>query len=110
MIAVKPSFAYDSTRFHTFSTEPQVVSTSTHPSARSRSKSCTVTPKAGRITTSSGLTAPKSNSPPPPPRGGGPPPPPPWRPPSRTPPPPPPLLPLRPVQELHPHRLELGVD
>src|SRR2546422_7427277 len=64
MIAVKPSFAYDSPRFHTLSTEPQVVSTSTQPSARSRSKSRTVTPKAGRMTTSSGVTAPTSKSPP----------------------------------------------
>jgi hypothetical protein len=35
------------------STEPQVVSTSTQPMARRRWKSCIVTPKAGRITTSS---------------------------------------------------------
>src|SRR5205823_3953718 len=37
------------------STDPQVVSTSTHPTARSRSKSFTVTPKAGRMTTSAGV-------------------------------------------------------
>ena len=37
--AVKRSRAYDSTRFHTLSTEPHVVSISTHPVARSRSKS-----------------------------------------------------------------------
>ena len=29
---MNPSFAYDSTRFHTLSTEPQVVSTTTQPS------------------------------------------------------------------------------
>ena len=62
MIAVKPSLAYDSTRFHTLSTEPQVVSTSTQPIARSRSKSRTVTPKAGRMTTSSGVTPLSSSS------------------------------------------------
>ena len=50
------SRAYPSTRFHTFSTEPQVVSTITQPIPRSRSKSRIVTPNAGMITTSSGVT------------------------------------------------------
>src|SRR5438309_1987700 len=63
ILAVNPSRAYDSTRFQTLSTDPHVVSTSTHPIARSRSKSLTGTPNAGRITTSFALTELKSNSP-----------------------------------------------
>jgi hypothetical protein len=53
MSAVNPSRAYVSTRFQTFSTDPQVVSTTTQPISRSVLKSAIVTPNAGSITTSS---------------------------------------------------------
>ena len=56
MSAVKPSLAYASTRFHTLSTDPQVVSTTTQPRSRSVVKSAIVTPNAGRITTSAAVT------------------------------------------------------
>ncbi len=52
MTAVKPSRAYRVTFFQTFSTDPQVVSTSVQPSPWSRASSCRVTPKAGMMTTS----------------------------------------------------------
>ena len=58
MSDVYPSRAYASTRFHTLSTEPQVVSTTTHPRSRSTWKSWMVTPNAGRMTTSAGSTGP----------------------------------------------------
>ena len=44
------------TFFHTFSTEPQVVSTSVQPSATKRLERSIVTPNAGRMTTSSACT------------------------------------------------------
>ena len=47
-----PSRAYLWTFFQTLSTLPQVVSTSTQPVARRWFISATVTPNAGRITTS----------------------------------------------------------
>jgi hypothetical protein len=52
--AVNPLFAYRSTFFHTFKTDPHVVSTTMHPARRNRSIVPTGTPNAGRITTSSG--------------------------------------------------------
>jgi len=57
MTAVKPSRAYRRTFFHTLSTLPQVVSTSTQPFARRCAISGTGTPNAGTITTSSGETS-----------------------------------------------------
>jgi hypothetical protein len=53
MMAVNPSCAYRTTFFQTFSTDPHVVSTSVHPWLTSRAMSPTVTPNAGRMTTSS---------------------------------------------------------
>jgi hypothetical protein len=52
--AVKPSCAYRTTFFQTFSTDPHVVSTSVQPRAEKSIISCTVIPNAGRTTTSSG--------------------------------------------------------
>ena len=52
MIEVIPSTAYRETFFHTFRTEPHVVSTSVHPRATNDSRTSVGTPKAGRITTS----------------------------------------------------------
>ena len=57
MREVNPSFAYRSTFFQTFKTDPHVVSTTMHPSARSRSIVPVGTPKAGRRTTSSSVNA-----------------------------------------------------
>ena len=54
MTAVYPSCAYRTTFFQTLSTDPHVVSTSVQPWSASRAMSPTVTPKAGRITTSFG--------------------------------------------------------
>ena len=59
---VRPSRRYRSTFFQTFSTEPQVVSTTTQPRRRRVSSSPTETPKAGRSTTSSGPSPPKRAS------------------------------------------------
>ena len=51
---MKPSSEYRLTFFHTFSTEPHVVSTRVHPRSTSDVNSSTVMPNAGRMTTASG--------------------------------------------------------
>ena len=64
MIEVKLCFLCFSTVFHTLDTQGQVVSTMWHPRSLSSCISCTVAPKAGRITTSPLATSEKSFTPP----------------------------------------------
>src|SRR3972149_3919775 len=56
MSAVNPVAENRSTFFHTFRTDPHVVSTRMQPMCLSRSISCMVTPTAGRMTPSPGRT------------------------------------------------------
>jgi hypothetical protein len=57
MTEVNPSAAYRLTFFQTFSTDPHVVSTRVHPRPTRVCRSSTVTPNAGRMTTSFGVSA-----------------------------------------------------
>ena len=56
MIEVKPSSAYRFTFFQTFSTDPHVVSTRMQPRCCRSASSSIVTPNAGRMTTSAGVS------------------------------------------------------
>ena len=71
MIDVKPSSAYRLTFFHTFNTEPQVVSTSVQP-RRSSSSSCSIVQKASCVSSDGRPTSrlPESRLPPPSGNGG----------------------------------------